>query len=107
MAYTPSRTSDDWRAEAAHHDRKADSHASGELKDSHIIAAKACRNAADCIDRANRAGVKAAIFESAIVHGDSAPRAVEVLEVMGFSKAEIEQLTERDPAMSSHKFFEG
>ena len=93
MAFTPSRTSDDWRGKADEHDRKADQLVSGEAKDNHISAARACRDAATKIDKANRSTRKTQIFESAVISRGNAVELVESLKAEGFSAVEIQSLT--------------
>src|SRR5271155_1549712 len=63
VGYQPAMSADDFRTNAAKHDRKADGLVSGDDKDSHTIAAKNCRKAANCIDKANRSAAKAALLD--------------------------------------------
>jgi hypothetical protein len=89
---------DDCRQRADWHSRKAAQLKSGDHKDSHLIAEKKFRTAADLSDKAERAGQAAELLESAVVNGDSAVNLVRQLKALNFSESEILKLTERDEA---------
>jgi hypothetical protein len=98
-------TANDFRNMANKHDRKAAKLVSGDEKDSHNIASLKANKAADCIDAAHR---KAAIAETVneSVGNDQPSLLVRQLRAHGHTEKEIQQITERDPAMSAEKYWQ-
>ena len=98
-------SSNDFRNMADKHDRKAAGLVSGDAKDSHNVASIKANRAADAIDNAHR---KAAIAETVneSVGDDQPSLLVRQLRAHGHTEKEIQQITERDPAMTAEKYWQ-